>query len=719
MRILILGAGPGGLYAGALLKQADPRRQVTIVERNPHDATYGWGVVFSDQTLGSLQAADPVSHARIVELFARWDALDVYLRGRRLRAYGNVFAGMSRQLLLLTLQARCTELGVEMQFETEVDDLAITGEYDLVVAADGVNSLVRRTFADVFRPTYDTRTAKYVWWGTDLRPEAFTYIVEQTKWGLFQGTIYPFADDRSTFIVECSEATWRAAGLDAVDESCSKAFCERVFAGFLGDHHLLSNRSLWLSFVTVKNQCWRHKNIVLLGDAAHTAHFTIGSGTKMAMEDAIALADACSRFDDVGDAATFYERSREPVVEATQEAARQSYTWFESLDRYARLDAEQFMFNFLTRSGRITYDDVRVRDPRLAERVDRWYATHANGVKGVVLAPAPVFATAALRGIKVANRAVLAAVSAGDADDGLPGPTQEQTLLRLAAGGPGLVLTEVTAVSPDARITPGDTGIWNDTQRDAWAAIVARAHDAGPARVGLVLGHAGRRGATRPRRSGVDLPLEEGAWPLLAASALPYTRRSQVPREATVDDLDAVVADFAAAARRAAEAGFDVLEINAGHGYLLGSFLSPLSNQRTDDYGGDLAGYLRFPLAVIDAVRAVWPDDRPLVVAFNATDWHPAGVSDDDVLAFARAFAAHGCDVVDVLAGQTTTTANPVYGSFFLAPHSEGIRHDAGVPTLLRGRITTTDHANTVLAAGRADLCLMDPQILEAGGDLR
>ena len=713
MRILVLGGGPGGLYAGALLKQADPSRSVTIVERNPRDATYGWGVVFSDQTLGSLRDADPVSHARIVELFARWEALDVYLKGKRLRAYGNVFAGMSRKLLLLTLQERCVELGVELQFETEVDDLSILDEYDLVVAADGVNSLVRRTFTDFFSPTYDTRTAKYVWWGTDLRPEAFTYIVEETEWGLFQGTMYPFADDRSTFIVECSEATWRAAGLDTADEASSKSFCEKIFADYLGDHQLLSNRSLWLNFVTVKNQRWRHRNIVLLGDAAHTAHFTIGSGTKLAMEDAIALTDAFSRFDDIAEAARFYEASREPVVEATQDAARQSYTWFEGLDRYARLEPVQFMFNFLSRSGRITYADIRVRDPRLADRVDRWYATLANGARRAVLAPPPMFTSVRLRGVNLPNRAVLGTVGPGDAAEGVPASAHHEDLVGLAAGGAGLVLTELTAVCPEGRVSPGDSGLWNKGQQGAWASIVGEIHASCPAKVGLVLNHAGRRGATRPRRHGVDLPLPEGAWPLLSASAVPYTRGCQIPREAAGPDMEAVVAAFAAAAERAAEAGFDLLEVHAGHGYLLGSFLSPLSNQRTDEYGGDLTGRLRFPLMVIDAVRAVWPEDRPLAVALNATDWHPEGITPEESLEMARSFADHGCDLIDVLGGQTGATANPQYGAFFLASYSERIRQDTGVKTLTRGRITTADEVNTVLAAGRADLCVMDPQALD------
>jgi anthraniloyl-CoA monooxygenase len=707
--VLVLGAGPAGLYAALLLRQARPEAEVTVLERNPEGATYGWGVVFSEQTLGALEEADPISYRRIVDQFVRWDALDVHFRGERLRAYGHGFAGMSRKVLLDILRRRAGELGVECRFGAEVADLSLFAEYDLVIAADGVNSITRTGFEEHFQPSYDTRTAKYVWYGTTRRPDVFTYIVQTTEWGTFQGTMYPFADALSTFIVECSRETWERAGLDGASEEESLEFSQGLFSEFLDGHPLLSNRSLWLSFTTVKNRTWHRDHVVLLGDAAHTAHFTIGSGTKLAMEDAIALVDALGRHERLADALAYYEQGREPVVEATQEAAFESLSWFEHLDRYLDLAPRQFMFNFLTRSGRVSYDNVRVRDRRFADDFDRWYAQDALGApEPVLIAPSPLFTAARIAGVTLRDRAVLALGNDLGAAAGVPGEAHRAALLHRARGGAGLVLSDVVAVAPEGRVTPLDAGLWDDDQARAWEELVGAAHEGSDARIGVRLGHAGRRGATEPRAAGVDRPLRRGAWSLLSASALPYRAGGPVPRAMDRDDMDAVREQFAAAARRASSAGFDLLELHMGHGYLLGSFISPLANHREDQYGGDLEARMRFPLEVLDAVRAVWPPERPLAVCLNATDCAKGGVGGADVLAAARALADRGCDLIHVAAGQTTADSRPSYGRYFLAAHSERIRNEAGIPTLVGGRITSNDDVNTVLAGGRADLCVVD-----------
>jgi anthraniloyl-CoA monooxygenase len=705
----VLGGGPAGLYAALLLRQARPDTEVTLLERNPADATYGWGVVFSEQTLGALEEADPACHRRIVDAFVRWDALDVHFRGQRLRAYGHGFAGMSRKVLLEILQQRAAEVGVDSRFETELTDLGLFDDYDLVIAADGVNSLTRTRWEDHFQPTYDTRTAKYVWYGTTRRPEVFTYMVQPTEWGTFQGTMYPFADALSTFIVECPHDAWVRAGLDRSSEQESLEFSQRLFGEFLDGHPLLSNRSLWLSFTTVRNRTWHRDNVVLLGDAAHTAHFTVGSGTKLAMEDAIALVDALARHDRLADALAYYEQGREPVVEATQEAAFESLSWFEHLDRYLDLPPRQFMFNFLTRSGRVSYDNVRMRDRRFADDFDRWYAQDAaRATSPTLIAPPPLFTTARVGASTVRDRAVLALGPELGASDGVPGAAHRAALLHRAQGGAGLVLSDLVAVAPEGRVTPLDAGLYDEDQSEAWRDLVEAVHAESDALVGVRLGHAGRRGATEPRATGVDRPLRRGGWPLLSASAIAYREGGVVPRAMDRDDMDRVRDRFAAAAGRAAEAGFDLLELHMGHGYLLGSFLSPLSNARDDAYGGAVDGRMRFPLEVVDSVRATWPGERPLAVCLNATDWARGGIGEDDVLAVVGALKEHGCDLVHVVAGQATAASRPSYGRSFLASHSERIRNEARIPTLVGGRITTSDEVNTMLAGGRADLCLVD-----------
>ncbi|MGH2573509.1 MAG: FAD-dependent monooxygenase [Actinomycetota bacterium] len=710
MRIVTLGGGPAGLYFSLLMKKVDPDHQVTVVERNPPDATYGWGVVFSEETLGALRDADLQTFEEIQDSFAKWNAIDVHYRDRTIRSRGHAFSAISRVKLLNILQRRCADLEVDLQFLTEVTDPQTLLEADLVVGADGVNSVVRGRFADRFLPALDVHTTRFVWFGTDLVFKAFTFIFRENEHGLFQVHAYPFDAQTSTFIVECPESTWARAGLDGATEVESIAYCEKLFADDLAGHSLLSNRSLWINFITVKNQTWHHRNVVLLGDSAHTAHFTIGSGTKLAMEDAVALSEALRRHANLETALTDFEMERQPVVERFQEAALESSAYFENVSRYATFDPIQFAFNLLTRSGRITHLELEKRDPDFVARVDGWFAANATGDDEAedVIARPPMFSPLILGGTTIANRVVVSPTGEDDAAEGEPSAGHAERLLLAARSAAGLVLTEPVAVSAHARITPGTPGLYEDRHGDAWRRIVEEIHRIPAARVAIRLVHAGARGATRPRRWGVDRPLRDGAWPLLAPSAVPYTRGSQVPHPMTADKMQDVRDDFVRAAERAAEAGFDLLELDMGHGYLLASFLSPLTNRRSDAYGGSLENRMRYPLEVMDAVRAVWPGDRPLGARLNVTDWAAGGFDVDEAVWVSGVLGEHGCDLIEVAAGQTIEHDKPQYGRFFLVPYSDRVRNEASIHTLASGGLTTADEINTILAAGRADLCVLD-----------
>lgn len=723
MKVLILGGGPAGLYFGILLKKAYPAHDITLIERNPANATYGWGVVFSDRTLASFREADPKSSKEITDQFVLWEAIDVHYQDEVIRIGGNVFAGMSRRVLLNILQERCRELGIKMIFQSDITDLAqlsaVAGadDFDLVVAADGVNSLTRKTYAHVFKPDLDIGKSKFIWFGTTKVLDSFTFIFRENEHGLFQVHAYPFDGTTGTFIVECEEEVWQRAGLDGASEADSIAYCEKLFAQDLGQAHLLSNRSLWVNFVTVKNKTWRHGNIVLLGDAAHTAHFSIGSGTKLAMEDAIALANAFEQHDDVTTALSEYELERRPKVEALQEAARESRVYFENIARTLNLEPLQFTFHLMSRSGRLGYDNLRQRDPHFVEAVDRWFATPPStppplrGEKGVgrLIAPPPLFNPYKLRDLILANRIVLSPSPTYTAADGLLSPTLAAQLHRLALGGAGLIMTEPVAISAEGRITPGDVGLYRPEHGAAWRQMTDFIHANSPAKVALQLNHAGRRGSTRPRQEGLDRPLRAGNWPLLSASALPYTPHNQLPKAMERTDMEKVCSDFVRAAQLAHEAGFDWLHLHFGHGYLLASFLSPLTNRREDEYGGSLENRLRFPLELFAAVRAVWPEDKPLSVALNVTDGLAGGFELAEAVQAAQALKASGCDLIEVLAGQTTPEAHLAYSPGFLTPFSDWLHSKAGIATMVGGYLTTTDEVNTILAAGRADLCLMHP----------
>ncbi len=711
MRIGVLGGGPAGLYFALLAKKADPGHDITLLERNAPDATFGWGVVFSEETLGALRDADYESYLQITEAFATWNAIDVVFGGQVIRSRGHVFSGVARKKLLEVLQGRSRSVGVDLRFHTEVPDLDALDGYDLVVAADGVNSTVRRLLADDVKPTLDVHRSKYVWFGTDLLFDAFTFIFRQTEHGLFQVHAYPFDAQTSTFIVECNQATWERAGLEAMTEAESIAFCQQLFAPELAGHKLMSNRSLWTSFVTVRCESWHVGNVVLLGDAAHTAHFTIGSGTKLAMEDSISLSNALIRHRRDPEAAMVdYELERQPVVERFQEAARESATYFENVIRYRGFEPLQFSFHLLTRSGRITHLELERRDPAYLAGVDRWFAGRTSSgwtvreppqpPSPLITPPPPLFIPLRLRGLHLRNRVVMR-VSA----DGLPSREFNLRMIEAGRAGAGLLLVEPVAVSPEGRISPDTSGLWEGIQ---------------PTRqfgddICLVLGHAGRRGATRPRVEGVDRPLPEGeGWPLLSASPIPYTRRSPVPAEADRKAMDRVLADFVRAAGNAADTGAGMLMIDMSHGYLLASFLSPLTNRRDDTFGGPLPNRLAFPLEVFQAARETWPRDRPLAARINAADWARGGVPEEDAIGIAAALRDHGCDLLDVVAGQTVPYDRPEFHRLFLLPYSDLVRNEVGIPTMTSGNVTTADQVNTILAAGRADLCVLDPRVLGA-----
>ncbi|MDQ6908146.1 MAG: FAD-dependent monooxygenase, partial [Chloroflexota bacterium] len=625
MKVQVLGGGPAGLYASLLLKQGHPKWEITLHERNPEGATYGWGVVFSDRTLTELREADPTTYREITDAFVIWDAIDVLVKGQLIRCEGHTFAGIARRHLLDILQRRCIALGVGLHFDAIVSDPdALRQDADLLIAADGVNSMSRQRHADAFRPQTEMGKTRFIWFGTDKAYDAFTFIFKESEYGLFQVHAYPFDATMGTFIVECAEETWQRAGLSETDEAASVAFCEALFADHLAGRHLRSNRSHWLKFVTLKNARWSHENIVLLGDAAHTAHFSIGSGTKLAMEDAIALATACDQHADLPTALRVYALGRKPRVEAIQRAAAESQRYFENVGRYRHFAPLPFAFNLLTRSGRITYDSLRQRDPLFIGDVEREFQASANAANNddaapPLVSPPAVFTPRRFRDMTLPNRLVLAPISEYDATNGLPTERQAGRIIAQARGGAGLLLTEPVAIAPEGRITPGDVGLYHPKHVEAWKRIVAAVHDTSPAKIALHLNHAGRRGSTRPRSEGLDKPLRDGNWPLLSASALPYGPGNQRPKAMDCDEMEQVRAAFVAAAVHGAATGFDLLHLNMTHGYLLAGFLSPLTNRREDDYGSVLENRLRFPLALFDAVRAVWPAEKPLAVALSAT----------------------------------------------------------------------------------------------------
>jgi anthraniloyl-CoA monooxygenase len=688
MNVNVLGAGPAGLYLAILLKKNDPRHHVRVVERNAPDATFGFGVVFSEGSLDELEHADYESYVAITESFASWNPLDVRYRGTTTRIRGNVFSGIARKELLRILEDRAGALGVEVEFQREVSSLEPYLDADLVVGADGANSLVRRTYADQFRPALGQHPAKYAWFGADLALPVFTYIFKETDWGVFQAHCYPYEAHRSTMVVLVSEATWRRSGLDEMDEAESLAFTQAVFRDELGaGHRMLANRSLWLNFPWIACESWHTGNVVILGDAAHTAHFSIGSGTKLALEDAVALARAFARWKDNRQAAlTEFEMERQPVVERLQEASRVSADYFASLQRYFTFEPLQFAYQLMTRTPRITHNNLSARDAEFVRRCETWFWARATGATvpdGRLVAPPPAFAPLALGAVTLSNRLALAPV------EGWPD---------VLGAGAGLVITPLVAISEDARIEPGTP-----------LAGELPPAPGGAAEVMVSIGHAGRRGAMRPRRLGIDRPLPESErWPLVSASTLAYAPWTPVPVAADPARMAAIADDFVATALRVRELGYRMLELDFSRGMLPASFISPLSNQRTDEYGGSLANRLRYPLAVLAAVRGAWTAGLPLAVAYSAADLAPGGLTPADSLEAARRFREGGADLIRVLTGQTVWETRPDYGRTYGAAYSDRVRNECDVPTIAFGQITTVDEVNTLVAAGRADLCILD-----------
>lgn len=714
MKIVCVGGGPAGLYLALLMKKANPAHEIRVVERHRPNDTFGFGVVFSDATMENLEAADAPTFHAIQESFHHWDDIDIFYRGEKLVSSGHGFAGVSRQKLLTILSDRCAELGVELLYGVEVEDFESL-KADLVVASDGVNSGVRSAFAGHFEPAVDVRPNRFVWLGTTKPLEAFTFWFRENEHGLWRVHAYQYEPGHSTFIVETTDEAFRASGLDEADEDATVAFCEELFAEELDGHPLLKNRSVWRQFPTVRAKSWRHGNVVLLGDAAHTAHFSVGSGTKLALEDAIALAECLQREPDVASALDAYEVDRKKEVVSLQRAAQASLQWFEETERYWDFAPIQFGFSLLTRSLRITHQDLKVRDPEYVREIDEWYAAEAAAQSG---RPAqrdgdgrvspPMFTPFRLRDLTLENRVVMSAMCQYSAVDGRPNDWHFVHLGSRAVGGVGLIVTEMTDISPDARITPGCCGLWNEQQMADWKRIVGFVHQQSSTKIGLQLAHAGRKGSTRVAWEGMDEPLaEEGGWPLLAPSPLPWYPHSAVPKEMTRADMNEVRAHFVRAAEYAIQADFDLLEIHCAHGYLLASFISPLTNTRADEYGGSLDNRMRFPLEVITAVRAVWPDERPISVRISANDWAPGGVKPQDAVAIAAHLKAAGVDLIDVSAGQTVPESKPVYGRQFQTPFADRIRQEVGVATMAVGNISSYMDVNTILAAGRADLCAL------------
>ncbi|MEU6456740.1 bifunctional salicylyl-CoA 5-hydroxylase/oxidoreductase [Streptomyces sp. NPDC047065] len=700
-RIAVVGGGPGGLYAAALLKRLAPHREITVYERNAPDDTFGFGVVLSDETLGGIEHADAEVYAALKADFVRWDDIDIVHRGHRHTSGGHRFAALGRRRLLEILHDRCRALGVDLRFRAEAPDAGtLARTYDLVVAADGVHSATREARREVFRPRVTGHRCRYIWLAADFAFDAFRFEIAETEHGVMQLHGYPYAADASTVIVEMREEVWRAAGFDGLDEAESTARCAKVFADALGGNPLRSNNSAWTTFRTVVNERWSHGNTVLLGDAAHTAHFSIGSGTKLAVEDALALAACLEEQPSLAEALAAYEEERRPVVASTQRAAKASLEWFEDLARYVGQPPRQFAFNLLTRSRRVTHDNLRLRDPGFTGSVE--------GEFGCPPGTPPMFTPFRLRDLTLRNRVVVSPMDMYSAVDGVPGDFHLVHLGARALGGAGLVMTEMVCVSAEGRITPGCAGLYTGRQGEAWRRITDFVHASAPGTaIGVQLGHSGRKGSTRLMWEGMDEPLPEGNWPLVAPSPLPYRPGGQTPRELSRAQLTDVREQFASAATRAARAGFDLLELHCAHGYLLSGFLSPLTNRRTDAYGGSLEKRLRFPLEVFDAVREVWPGERPMTVRVSATDWAEGGTGAEEAVAIARAFAAHGVDAVDVSTGQVVSEERPEFGRSYQTPYADRIRHEAGVPVIAVGAISSWDDVNSLILAGRTDLCAL------------
>ena len=721
MKVACIGGGPAGLYFAISMKLRDPGHEVIVYERNRADDTFGWGVVLSDETLDNLAANDATSAASIREHFAYWDDIAVHFRGATQVSTGHGFCGIGRKRLLQLLQVRAREVGVDLHYETEIRDIdELMQSHDLVVAPDGVNSAARSKFQDVFKPDIDVRKCHYTWLGTHQKFDgAFTFIFEETEHGWVWVHAYQFDPDTATFIIECSDETYHRFGFDHMSQQDSIATCEEIFKDYLGGHSLMTNAghvrgSAWIRFPRVLCERWSHENLVLMGDAAASAHFSIGSGTKLALESAIALADYLHTETSMQAAFEKYEDARRLEVLRLQSAARNSLEWFEDIERYFNLDPVQFNYSLLTRSQRISHENLRLRDPEWMQQAERWFQTQAGVTDGEPVRP-PMFAPYALRAMTLNNRVVVSPMAQYKAVDGCPTDWHLVHYGERAKGGAGLVYTEMTCVSPQGRITPGCTGLYAPEHEAAWTRIADFVHAETDAKICCQIGHSGAKGSTQVGWEEMDAPLQDGNWPLLAASDIAWSPRNQRPRPMDRVDMDEVRDQFVASAQMAERAGFDMIELHCAHGYLLSSFITPLTNQRMDEYGGSLENRMRYPLEVFAAVRAAWPEDKPISVRISANDWMGnEGITPQDAVDIARMLKAAGVDICDVSAGQTSAEAQPVYGRMFQTPFSDRIRNEAGIATMAVGNIYEADHVNSILMAGRADLvCLARPHLAD------
>jgi len=712
MKVSIVGGGPGGLYFALLAQKAWPRWDITVYERNRPDDTFGFGVVFSDQTLDAFKACDVPSYEMIRRRFAYWGDVDVVYKGRTMRSGGNGFCGCSRVALLHILHDRCRELGVKLIFEKEIKTLEEVADSDLVVVADGINSIIREKNKDHFQPSVDLRPNKFTWLGSTRPLDAFKYFFHETPMGIVLAHCYQYEEGRSTWIIETDEGTWKNFGFDSKDEAAMLETLERVFAEELDGHRLIANRSVWRNFPTITNKTWVKVSgktaAVLVGDAKATAHFSIGSGTKLAMEDAISLFDFIKTEKTIEKALERYDTGRREEVEKTQHAANVSLAWFEHMRRYWDMDPLQFAFGVMSRSKQITWENLELRDPGFVREVRHWFAKQVKD-RGfdidLAAPPVPMFTPFRLRGMVLENRVVVSPMDQYTAVDGVPGNWHLVHLGSRAIGGAGLVCIEMTCVSPEGRISPGCTGLWNEAQRDAFRRIADFCHANSKAKLCMQIGHSGRKGSTQLGWEKMDHPLETGNWPLVSASPIPYLEGvSQIPQELSRSGMAEIILQFRKTTRLAHEAGFDMLELHMAHGYLLASFISPLTNQRSDEYGGSIENRMRFPLAVWQACREAWPAGKPMSARISAADWAPGGLSGEDLMALTRMLKDAGCDLIDCSTGQTVPQQRPVYGRMYQAPFADWVRNEVGIATMTVGAVTSADQVNTLLAAGKADL---------------
>ncbi len=721
LKIVCLGGGPAALYFSILMKKQNPAHEITILERGPRDATWGFGVVFSDDTLHGFMDADATSYKRIVEQFAYWDKIDTFINDKKISSSGHGFCGMSRLKLLNTLHDRCDELGVNLQFNTDVtslDELQMD-KHDLVVAGDGLTSMLRERYKEDFGTSVDVRPNHFCWLATTLAMDSFVFLFKQNEFGWWWVHGYAYEEGMATWIVECSHETWLKAGMDTATEADTSKLVAELFKEELKGNKIITNRSVWREFPVIRNEHLFHENIVLLGDAGRSAHFSIGSGTKLAMEDAIKLTDCFIQSDnDVRAALQSYQEIRKPEADRLQRTAVTSLSWFENIDRYARQDAEQFTFNMMARSKRITYENLRLRDPDYIKQMDHWFAMHTKEVTGFqdinTEAPiVPMFQPFKIGQMRVENRVQLSAMCQYCAEDGI---TTDWHLVHYGArgvGGAGLINTEMLCISAEGRITPGCAGLWSKEQTENWKRIVDFIHANSQAKVCAQIGHAGRKGATCiPWQGGIDQPLPEGAWKIVSASALPYLENSQVPKEIEPVEMDIVTKDFVIAAQNADSAGFDMLELHLAHGYLLSTFISPYTNKRSDEFGGSLTNRMKFPLKVLSEVKKAWPANKPICARISATDWLEGGISEEEMLQVAQMLKENGVDIINVSTGQVAKEEDPVYGRMYQVPFADQIRNEVDIPTIVAGNISTADQVNTLVAAGRTDIVALARPIL-------